>query len=58
MSQKQKDNNSFFRQVYQVARLIPRGRVTSYGAIARYLGTARSSRMVGWAMNGSFNIKT
>lgn len=43
----------FFDQVYQVVRLIPKGRVTSYGAIARYLGSARSSRMVGWAMNNS-----
>jgi methylated-DNA-protein-cysteine methyltransferase related protein len=48
---------SFFSQVYQVARLIPYGRVTSYGAIAKYLGTARSSRMVGWAMNSSFTQK-
>ena len=46
----EKDN--FFERVYQVVRLIPPGRVTSYGAIARYLGTARSSRMVGWALNG------
>jgi methylated-DNA-protein-cysteine methyltransferase related protein len=44
---------SFFEQVYQVARLIPHGRVTSYGAIAKYLGTAKSSRMVGWAMNNA-----
>jgi methylated-DNA-protein-cysteine methyltransferase related protein len=44
---------SFFEQVYQVARLIPKGRVTTYGAIARYLGTARSARMVGWAMNNA-----
>ena len=44
---------SFFQQVYAVVRLIPKGRVTSYGAIARYLGTTGSSRMVGWAMNGS-----
>ncbi len=43
----------FFEQVYEVARLIPYGRITSYGAIARYLGTAGSARMVGWAMNGS-----
>lgn len=43
----------FFVQVYQVTRLIPRGRVTSYGAIAKYLGSAKSSRMVGWAMNAS-----
>jgi len=46
-------DESFFQQVYEVVRLIPPGRVTSYGAIARYLGTARSSRMVGWAMNQS-----
>ena len=44
---------SFFYRVYQVARQIPYGRVTTYGAIARYLGTAGSSRMVGWAMNAS-----
>lgn len=48
-----KDNGDFFQQVYQVVRLIPQGRVTSYGAIAKYLGAARSSRMVGWAMNNS-----
>src|SRR6187549_537106 len=48
---------SFFEQVYAVARLIPKGRVTSYGAIAKYLGTARSSRMVGWAMNGAGSVK-
>ena len=41
----------FFERVYEVARQIPEGRVTSYGAIALYLGTARSARMVGWAMN-------
>ena len=44
---------SFFDQVYEVVRCIPRGRVTSYGAIARYLGTGKSSRMVGWAMNST-----
>lgn len=44
---------SFFQDVYQVVRLIPRGRVTSYVAIARYLGAAKSARMVGWAMNDS-----
>ena len=43
----------FFDRVYDVARQIPYGRVTSYGAIAKYLGTARSARMVGWAMNNS-----
>lgn len=45
------DKESFFDQVYQVARLIPAGRVTSYGAIAEYLGSKGSSRMVGYAMN-------
>lgn len=44
---------SFFENVFEVVKLIPRGRVTSYGAIARYLGTGGSSRMVGWAMNSS-----
>lgn len=44
---------SFFEKVYEVVRQIPYGRVTSYGAIASYLGSAGSSRMVGWAMNGS-----
>ena len=44
---------NFFQNVYDVVRLIPMGRVTTYGAIARYLGAARSSRMVGWAMNVS-----
>ena len=43
----------FFSDVFEVVKLIPKGRVTSYGAIARYLGTGRSSRMVGWAMNAS-----
>ena len=43
--------SDFYQRVYEVVRLIPPGRVTSYGAIARYLGTGRSSRMVGWAMN-------
>ncbi len=45
------DNIGFFERVYEVTRLIPYGRVTSYGAIARYLGTGRSARMVGWALN-------
>ena len=47
---------SFFEQVYEVVRLIPHGRVSSYGAIARYLGTAGSSRMVGWAMNACHGV--
>ncbi|MEH6762503.1 MGMT family protein [Maribacter arcticus] len=51
------ENENFFEKVYQVARLIPVGRVTSYGAIAKYLGAARSARMVGWAMNASHNME-
>lgn len=43
----------FFERVYQVASLVPYGRVTTYGAIAAFLGTAQSARMVGWAMNSS-----
>lgn len=44
---------SFFHKVYEVAQQIPYGKVTSYGAIAKYLGATRSARMVGYAMNGS-----
>ncbi|HEY2650021.1 MAG TPA: MGMT family protein, partial [Puia sp.] len=47
-----KREESFFELVYEVARQIPYGRVTSYGAIAACLGTRLSARMVGWAMNG------
>lgn len=46
---------NFFERVYAIAKQIPYGRVTSYGAIAKALGTARSARMVGWAMNASHN---
>lgn len=46
----------FFERVYEVARRIPYGRVTSYGAIARFLGATRSARMVGWAMNASHTM--
>jgi methylated-DNA-protein-cysteine methyltransferase-like protein len=53
LSEQSKD---FFRDVYDVVRLIPRGRVTSYGAIAKYLGAPRSSRMVGWAMNAAHSL--
>ena len=56
MSQLKNPNSStlnFFEQVYAIVRLIPYGRVTSYGAIAKALGSAQSSRMVGWAMNAS-----
>lgn len=49
---KKTEEDSFFEQVYQVTRLIPYGRVTSYGAIARYLGSPGAARMVGWALNG------
>lgn len=49
-------HRNFFADVYEVVRLIPPGRVTSYGAIARYLGAARSARMVGWAMNGAHRV--
>ena len=48
-----KKSDHFFEKTYEVVRLIPYGRVTSYGAIAKYLGAARSARMVGWAMNNS-----
>src|SRR5690554_6345079 len=46
-------DTGFFEKVYQVTALIPYGRVTSYGAIANYLGASRSARMVGWALNNS-----
>ncbi len=52
-----KKDASFFEQVYDVARQIPKGRVTSYGAIAAYLGSKMSARMVGWAMNGAHTMK-
>lgn len=50
------DNTGFFKKVYEVVQLIPYGRVTSYGAIAEYLGSKGSARMVGWAMNGSHTM--
>jgi len=52
-----KKDESFFELVYEVARQIPRGRVTSYGAIANAIGAKSSARMVGWAMNGAGRIK-
>lgn len=55
MSQK---SYSFFENVWDVVRLIPPGRVTNYGAIAKYLGSGLSSRMVGWAMNAAHNDPT
>lgn len=48
---------NFFDDVYEVVMLVPKGRVTSYGAIARYLGTGMSARMVGWAMNAAHTGK-
>jgi methylated-DNA-protein-cysteine methyltransferase related protein len=48
---------TFFEDVWAVVRLIPKGRVTSYGAIGKYLGSALSARMVGWAMNAAHNVK-
>ena len=50
-------NENFFERVYAVARQIPYGKVTSYGAIAKSLGTARSARMVGWALNASHSLE-
>lgn len=47
------EQETFFERVYRIVRQVPSGRVTSYGAIARYLASARSARMVGWAMNQS-----
>ena len=47
---------NFFERVYEVARQIPFGKVTSYGAIAKAIGSGRSARMVGWAMNASHNL--
>jgi len=52
-----KESDNFFEKVYQVARKIPFGRVTSYGTIGAYLGAAKSARMVGWAMNKAHNLE-
>jgi len=52
--EEKKKNNNFFQDVYEVVRLIPKGRATSYGAIAAYLGSKRGARMVGWAMGSSY----
>ena len=51
-----KNEPSFFEKVYEVTTKIPYGRVTSYGAIARYLASAGSARMVGWALNNSHSL--
>ena len=50
------NKQSFFQDVYEVVRLIPKGRVTSYGVIAEFLGTKKSARMVGWAMNQAHSM--
>lgn len=52
-----KKEESFFEMVYEIVRQIPKGRVTSYGAIAACLGTKLSARMVGWAMHGAHSLK-
>ena len=57
MSKYNPDNDNFFEKVYNIARQIPYGKVTSYGAIAKHLGAARSARMVGWAMNASHTLE-
>ena len=54
----QENTVNFFQQVYVVVRLIPHGRVSSYGAIGRYLGASQSARMVGWAMNAAHQDAT
>ena len=56
MAKLSEKNKDFFDLVYQVCREIPYGRVTSYGAIANYLGAKRGARMVGWAMNNAHNM--
>lgn len=48
--------DGFYQNVYEVVKLIPKGRVTTYGAIANYVGTKMSARMVGWAMNASHSL--
>ena len=50
------DENGFFEKVYRVTCMIPPGRVSTYGAIARFLGSARSARMVGWALNNCHSM--
>ncbi|MEO0900380.1 MAG: MGMT family protein [Bacteroidota bacterium] len=56
MSEHSNPKNDFFQNVYEVVKLIPHGRVSTYGAIATYLGAKRSARMVGYALNGSFSM--
>ena len=56
MPKTKKDRRSFFADVYEVVKLVPPGRVTSYGAVARYLGSAGSARIVGWAMQSAHTM--
>jgi methylated-DNA-protein-cysteine methyltransferase-like protein len=56
-SKRKSSGHNFFEDVFEVVKLIPKGRVTSYGAIAKYLGTKMSGRMVGWAMNAAHGEK-
>ncbi|NJM78642.1 MAG: MGMT family protein [Flavobacterium sp.] len=57
MNKETSHKDNFFERVYEVARQIPYGRVTSYGAIAKAIGANRSARMVGWAMNASHGLE-
>ncbi len=57
MEKSKPKKDSFFQDVWEVAQLIPKGRVTTYGAIAKYLGSPGAARMVGWAMNASSSTK-
>jgi methylated-DNA-protein-cysteine methyltransferase-like protein len=56
-SERKTSNHNFFEDVFEVVSLVPKGRVTSYGAIAKYLGSKMSARMVGWAMNAAHTQK-
>jgi methylated-DNA-protein-cysteine methyltransferase related protein len=55
MAKASKPTSDFFTRVHEVARMVPRGRVTTYGAIGEYIGGRISARMVGWAMNAAHN---
>ena len=57
MGDLKKDHTNFFQDVFEVVKLIPKGRVTTYGAIGEYLGLKSSARMVGWAMNAAHGEK-
>jgi len=57
MTKKEAKKYNFFERVYEIARLIPEGKVTSYGAIAKAIGATRSARMVGYAMNASHDME-